>query len=239
MKIRFSQIKFYLFAFCITICCYTRISAQENPVENYLQQTGDFADIYNGRIETNYNALKYKNSPYYKNSDYTDASVVYRNIYYPNQKARLDLYREQLIILSPEKRYGIVVYSPDVEKILMYGKTFEWLNPPKEGGLKQGFYSHLSEGKKIQLYGKDSYSLAQEMLAYRFDHNIRYYLLFDNRFYTVKNKGSFSKLFPQYKKQINQFAKSHKLNFKDENSEDSFVSLAGYCEKLITSTGKE
>jgi len=239
VKICSSQIKFYLLIICITFCCSTRLSAQENPVENYLQQTGDFADIYNGRVETNYNALKYKNTPYYRNSDYTDASIVYRNIYYPNQKVRLDLYREQLIILSPEKRYGIIANSPDVEKILMYNKTFEWLNPPKESGLKQGFYIHLSEGKKIQLYGKDSYSLAQDLLTYKFDHKTRYYLLYDNRFYAVNNKGSFSKLFPQYKKQIKQFVNARKLNFKNENGEESFASLAGYCEELITSTGKQ
>ena len=239
MKINSLQIKFYLSVLCLAICCYTNINAQENPVGNYLQQVGEYADIYNGKIETNYNILQYKNTPYYGNPDYTDASIIYRNIYYPNQKVRLDLFREQLIILSPEKRYGIVANSPDVEKILMYGKTFEWLIPPKESRLKQGFYIHLLEGKKLQLYSKDYYFLAQDLLTYRFDHKIQYYLLYNNRFYAVKNKGSFSKLFSQYKKQINQFANAHKLNFKNESSEDSFVSLAGYCDELMTSTNKQ
>jgi len=53
----------------------------------------------------------------------------------------------------------------------------------------------------------------------------------------VKNKGSFSKLFPKYKKQINQFVKNNNLNF-NKNTDISLASLAGYCEELITSTNK-
>jgi len=218
------------------ICC-ARISAQNNPVENYVQQVGDYADLYNGKIETNYNIIQYENTPYYMNSDFTDASIIYRKIFLPNQKVRLDLYKEQLIVLPPDNRFGIVLKSPEVAKIFMYNKTFEWMIPPKESGMKTGFYIHLFFGKKMQLYSKESYSFQQDLLTYRFDHKIQYYLLYNDRYYPVKNKGSFSKLFKQYKKQINQFLKNNPLNF--ENYADvSFASLASYCEELITSTNE-
>ena len=235
-----------LFIIGITMVCYTRIYAQENPVENYLQQVGNYADIYNGKIETYYNILLYDNLPYYKGPDFTDATIIYRKNYYPNQKVRLDLFREQLLLLAPEKQVGIILNSSNVDKVIMYGKTFRWLNPAKESGLKQGYYIHLLEGKKMQLFCKESYILQQNQLAlgdrnmkfYRFDSNVRYYLLYDGQYYTVKNESSFSKLFPQYKKQIRQFTKEHKLNFKRENKDTSLASLGGYCEGLITSTNK-
>jgi len=236
-----------LFIIGITIVCYTHLFAQENPVENYLQQVGNYADIYNGKIETYYNILLYENLPYYRSPDFTEATVIYRKNYYPNQKVRLDLFREQLLLLAPEKQIGIILNSSNVEKVIMYGKTFLWLNPAKESGLKQGYYIHLLEGKKMQLFCKESYILQQNPLVYgdrnikfyRFDHNARYYLLYDGLYYMVKNDGSFSKLFPQYKKQIKQFTKERKLNFKKENRDTSFVSLTGYCEELITSTNKQ
>jgi len=203
-----------------------------------MQQTGDYADIYNGKVEANYNILQYVNLPYYNSRDFTDAAVIYRKNYYPNQKVRLDLFRELLITLPPDKQYGVVVRSSDVDKVFMYNKTFKWLVPPDESGLKPGYYIHLSEGKKLQLFCKESFSLQQQLLTYSFDRKVRYYLQYNNRFSTVKNKGSFSKLFPRYKKQINQFAKNHQLNFS-KDKEKSLISLSGYCEELLTSTSTQ
>ena len=236
-----------VFVLCITIVCYAHLFAQENPVENYLQQVGSYADIYNGKIETYYNIIQYDNLPYYKSPDFTDATIIYRKNYYPNQKARLDLFREQLLLLAPEKQVGVILNSSNVEKVIMYGKTFQWLNPAKESGLKQGYYIHLLEGKKMQLFCKESYIIQQNPLVYgdrnikfyRFDSSVRYYLLYDGQYYMVKNDVSFSKLFPQYKKQIKQFTKEYKLNFKKENRDTSLVSLGSYCEELITSTNKQ
>ena len=225
-------VKSYLFILFVAIICFAPVNAQDDPVINYLQQAGDYAEIYNGRMEAVYNIFLYENFPYYKNSDFTEASIIYRKNYYPNQKVRLDLYKEQLILLPPEKQFGIIVNSQHVEKIFMYQKTFVRLNPPKESGLKQGFYIQLLEREKIQLFCKEYFYLDQKQLVYSFERKIRYYLLYNDRYFMVKNKSSFSKLFPQYKKQINIFVKDQKLNFK-RNTDESLISLAVYCENLM------
>jgi len=220
---------------CIPLICCAHICAQVVPVEDYLQQAGVYAEIYNGKIEESYNTVLYKNLPYYINSDFTEASIVYKNNYYPHQKARLDLYREQLAVVPPGTQLAVVLGSSNIEKVYMHGKTFVWLTPSKAGGLKPGYYMLLSEGAKTQLFCKEKYTirknLSQERVFFYFDHEIRYYLLYNNRHYAVKNKGSFSKLFPQYKKQINQFVKDNKLNFK-HNPIESLTALAVYCEEL-------
>ncbi|MDR0231120.1 MAG: hypothetical protein LBI82_03260 [Dysgonamonadaceae bacterium] len=226
---------------CITIICYTHINAQDNPVANYLQQVGEYAEIYNGKMEKNYNMVQYANLPYYINSDFTETSIVYKKNHYPNQKARLDLFREQLVVMPKGTQYAVEICSSDVESVYMYGKTFVWLAPPKENKLKTGYYIHLAEGEKMQLFCKVSYSLWQKLqqngaVSY-FEPETRYYLRYDNRYYPIKNQSSFSKLFPRYKKQINKFAKDHQLNFK-RLADNSFVSLAGYCEELLNSTGQ-
>ena len=239
MKINFSRIKSYFSIVFMTIIYFTPIHAQYDPVINYLQQVGDNAEIFNGRMEVNYNIIQYKNFPYYMNSDYAEATIIYRNNYYPNQKVRLDLYKEQLILLPPEKQYGVIINFRDVDKVYMYNKTFVRLIPPKASGLKQGFYIQLFEKDNIQLYRKEYFSFVQKEIIYSgFELGIRYYLSYNNLFYLVKNKGSFTKLFPQFKKQINKYSKDNKLNFK-QNADESFTSLAGYCEELITSTNKQ
>ena len=234
------QIKLPLLFLCLTIICY--VNAQDAPVENYLQRVGAYTEIYTGKMEASYNTLQYKNLPYYLNADFTNATVVYKKNNYPNQKARLDLYKEQLILMSPGKQYPIIVCSSDVEKVYMYAKTFVWMDPSKESGLKAGYYIRLSEGEKMQLFCKEKYVLRQEVSLdgsfYYFERNTRYYLLYNDQYHTVKNKNSFFKLFPQYKKQINKFVKDHKLDFKLQ-ADVSLSSLVNYCEELLTSTSKK
>ena len=233
-----TEIKFYLSILYMAIICFAPIHAQDDPVANYLQQVGDYADIYNGRMETVYNILLYENLPYYMNADFTEASIIYRKNYFPNLKARLDLYREQLILLPPETQFGIIVNTQNVDKVYIYNRTFVLLNPPKESGLKQGFYMQLFEREKMQLYSKEHFFLESKQLTFNFERKIRYYLLYNGQYFTIKNSGSFSKLFPQYKKQINKFAKEQHLNFK-RDAEKSFTSLADYCEELLTSTNQQ
>ena len=242
MEINTSRMKFHLSIICLTIICYTHIRAQDVSVMNYLQQAGIYAEIYNGKREIVYNPSQYENLPYYMNPDFTEASVIYKKNYYPKQKVRLDLFKEQLVILSPEKQYGIILNPQHVEKVQMYNKTFVWLAPPKESGLKTGYYIQLLEGGKMQLFCKENYSSEQRIqdrvTVNYFSRKVRYYLSYNNRYHTVKDKGSFSKLFPQYKMQINSFVQDNQLNFK-QNTEKSLTSLAGYCEGLINSTNNE
>ena len=236
MKLFLLNIKLYISILFLTIICYLPIIAQNAPVENYLKEVGEYSTIYNGKLEKNYNVLIYKNFPYYKSSDFTNASMVYKNNFYPNQKVRLDLYKEQLSLLPPEKQFGIIVNFEDVQRIYMYDKTIVRLIPNKESGLKQGFYILLFEREKMQLYRKEYFNIQQkETVYYIFEQGFRYYLFYNNRYYTVKNKGSFTKLFPHFKKEINKFCKDKKLNFK-QNADESLSALADYCHSLLFST---
>jgi hypothetical protein len=208
--------------------------AQERASDPYLSRAGEYAAIYNGRLEPAYNVLLYKGLPYYQNADYAAASIVYRNNYYPDQKARLDLFKEQLILLTPGKQYGVVLDSRQVEKVYIHHKTFVRLTP-KESGMASGYYIQLFEGKQVQLLCKEKYyprkELQQKQAVFYFDGEKRYYVRYKDRYRAVKNKTSFVRLFPQYKAQINRFVKENGLNFK-QSPDESFTALAAYCEDL-------
>ena len=236
MQINSSQIKSYLLFLYLTAVRFSPVHAQD-PVDNYLHQVEYYAEIYNGRLEMTYNRLHYENLPYYMNDDYAEATVIYRNNYYPNQKARLDLFKEQLIVLVPKKQYGIILDSRDVSQVDIHNKTFVWLVPSKGSGLKDGYYIQLLTGNRLQLFCKESYTVQPQETTYRFYPKIQHYLLYSDYFYPVKNKTSFFKIFPQYKKQINKFSRDRKLNFK-QDKDKSLTSLAEYCESLLNLEGK-
>jgi hypothetical protein len=193
-------------------------------------------------MEVVYKSSLFENLPYYLSDNYTDATITWRNNVYPNQKARLDMYKEQLILLLPEKRYAIIVDPQNVDEVMLYGKTFIWLTPPKESKLKTGYYIRIMEGEQIKLLSKEiisTHTKNESLTAVTsFTHKTRFYLVCQNQYYQVKNAGSFSKIFPEHKKQIHTFIRSNGLNFK-QNIEYSLAIIAGFCDELINLNDKQ
>ena len=225
----------YLSVLYMTTVCDTGIHAQDNPVMSYFQQAGVHAEIYNGKMETLYNLSQYKNLPYFMNDEYTETLITYRKSSYPVQQARLDLFREQLILLLPEKRYGIIVDPQHIDEFTMNHRTFIWYTPPKDSKLKSGYYVRLFEGQNLQLLNKETVTTnstteSLTVISY-FIRKTRFYLTCNGQCYQVKNANSFSKIFPQHKKQINAFVRSSMLDFKRAQA-FGLEALAMYCDDI-------
>ncbi len=172
----------------------------------------------------------YKNQDV-KNSDFVSGEMMYKNRFYSSQQLKLDLYKECLIILAPGNHYGVILDSRDVQSATLYGKTFVWYDTlPND--LKPGFYMQLHQGKDVTLLCKISLSMQKNLTTSRFSSKERFYLLHEGNYYSVKNKNSFTKIFPKYKNQINQFSKERKLDFNSD-TEKSLALLAQYCESLF------
>ena len=223
-KTSFLTVLFFVF-------CQFSVSSQNKVAENYLDTIGDYASIYSGKIEAIYAFNIYKNLPYYGTSEFVQGEVVYKDKFYPNQQLKLDLYKEQLLVLTPERHFGIVLDSKHVREASLYGKKFVWYEPEKSKDLKSGFYIQLHKGEHMTLLCKISQSLNVELTKSSFSSKTRFYFLYNGTHYTVKNKNSFVKIFPKYKNQINQFVKERNLKFGSE-SETSLTLLAQYCENL-------
>ncbi|MDR1813860.1 MAG: hypothetical protein LBR18_03310 [Tannerella sp.] len=209
------------------------VAQNSDLYRDYVVRTGENAAIFSGQIKADYNRFFYDNTPYYL-PDFADAYVVYNGNPYPAQKILLDLYSEQAIIMSPQRSFGILLDSEktDTVKFTTNNATFVWLKPPTGSGLNKGFYRLMLQGDEISLFCKDKYLISKMDLLEHFYLKQTYYVLKDGTFCPVKNKRSFRKLFPKYKKLINQFSKKSKLNFV-ERREDSLIKIADYCDELL------
>ena len=226
-----SQHKILLLVSVFLVFCQLTVNSQNKIAESYLDTVGDYAAIYNGKIEAIYAVNIYKNLPYYGTADFVPGEVIYKNRLYPNQQLKLDLYKEQLLVLTPQRHFGIVLESKDVKEATLYGKTFIWYESEQSKDLKSGFYIQLHKGEDMVLLSKMSFTTNIELTKISFSSKTRFYFLYDGNHYAVKNKNSFVKIFPKYKNQINQFVKEQKLKFGSA-SENSLTLLAQYCEKL-------
>jgi hypothetical protein len=223
-----------LFLLWMTLFHSPFLLAQDKAVKEYFDRTGDYAGLFNGQVESAYNAQLFENFPYYRGVDLSTGSVVFKNKEYPDVQMRLDLYKEQLVVLSPKKRFCVILDSKEVERINLYGKTFVRKAAGETEGLKEGFYILLYDNRHFKLFCKEKFNLKRVNFLSHFTSSTNYYLCHNGQTLSVKNKKSFTKLFPQYKKQINRFAREHKLNF-NRDAGQSLTALVGYCEELITS----
>lgn len=209
------------------------VYAQNSVVEYYLEDAKGYAAIYRGEMEYFYNSNIYDNQPYYISSEFVDAVVVYNKREYHNQRVRLDTYTDNFLILSPDG-YSIVLDRKKVEKVTYHSREIIRYNPPANSGLKEGYYLSLFSGNQLSLLGKERAMkrILPSKVEFTFDRSTRYYLIRNGQHYQVKNRGSFTKLFPEFKKQIKKFSKDNQLNFR-ENREYSLAALGRYCNELL------
>jgi len=210
------------------------VIGQDFPVTRYLEVAQDHAVIYNGELESLYNPLTHKNYPYYVSPDFTIGDIVFMGNLYPAQKVRLDLFKDQLIILTPRKQHSKIIDPGRVESVYMYDKLFIKHTPPADARLNPGYYLLLVDGKNLKLLGRHTYSLEKrvEVVENSFSYQTKYYVIIDEKYHTVRNRRSFTRLYPQYKKEIKKFAKEQSLNFR-LNQEQSLTILARFCDELI------
>lgn len=226
-----SKINTTVFVFLALSFACGKLQAQD-VAGDYVDKTGLFSRLYSGKIETPYNLRLYEGNPYYKDRNYAEGSIVLNDIYYGGQNIRLDLYKQQAVVLSPANQ-ALVMPFARVQKVNIYDRAFIWIVPSKNSGLKnEGFYVPCFEGGKINLLCEERVVIQdKKAVPLVFEWEIKYYLGIGGKYYHMKNKGDFLRLFPENKKQINRYARENRLDFIDAK-EQSMIALATFCDKL-------
>lgn len=228
---RTSKISTVVFVLLVLSFACGKLQAQD-IARDYTARTGVFSRLYSGKIELPYSPRIHQGYPYYGGQNYVKGCILFNNTLYCDQDIRLDLYKQQPVIFSPANQ-AVVIPSKKVQKVNIYGKTFIWIVPDKDCGLKnEGFYISYLDGEKINLLCEERVFIHdKKAVPLVFERSVKYYLGVDGKYYHVKNKSDFLRLFPEDKKQINRYAKDNRLDFIDAK-ERSMITLAAFCDKL-------
>lgn len=204
--------------------------AQNTEFQYYRTNAGDYSAIYNGKIAVPYSKQRYANHPYWEVEYYRTGTLSYEGRIYADVQLRYDLYLKEITLLTPEKEVGVIVDNRKVDYFLLNDVRFV----PNE---KKGFTLILHQGNKLLLtseiqckYGKDEVKETKNFTHFNIKET--YTLTVDGVTHEVKNRNSFIKHFPAYKKQLKKYAKDHHLNFSFRKRQ-SLTALAKYTEILI------
>lgn len=215
----------YLLAFA----CMTVIT-QNTGAQETSSSASEFARLYVGALEPQYQIWSWQDIPYYKgNTDAYRGRVSYHGIVYDDVLLRFDQLAQRVVVLSPG---GNVFCLPEQDHIDWFEMDgHKYVHDPEDSSR----YAYLlCDGKSngIRLYhcvwkvyngeGVVDRKKSLKMLSMR-DH----YLLVtpDGGMHHVKRASDVAKLFPKQKKQIKLFAKKNRLSFSKDEREESLKAL--------------
>lgn len=219
--------------FLIVVGCLLggAVKAQQHQalLDEFRREAGDLSELFIGKIERGYSPVVYINQPYWMADDFVSGDITYRGVTYPKVLMRFDAYLQQLVVKSPEKKANVWVEMPYVEKFVLEGTEFARRNGEFMSILFSSSRMELVE--QLHVAVKDEFS-DKAKVQYRFKHDLKYLVFRDGQTYEVDKLKSVMKLFPERKKELKQFAKTHKLNFK-VHRRSSLVALMKYADELL------
>jgi hypothetical protein len=208
--------------------------AQAQAVDDYLASAGNGALIYSGRKEAVYPYVK--GHPYADTDRYREGWLVCEGRMYPQQMMRLDAHADELIVLSADRRFGIVVSPGRVDSVMLPPYTYVYVKAqPAKQALPQGYYAKLYDGAAWKVVKRETKSRDKvangKVMEEHFISRTRYYIGKDGLYRAASGRSAALKCFPDRKKELQAYIRLQGLDFKNRPDE-AYASLTAYYETL-------
>jgi hypothetical protein len=242
----FSLLLFFIFSF-FSLRSVAQLSpddsvfyrnALHNTAALYHQSIGDQSGLYNGSRYADY-PFRFRDQahPFFKSDILSVGSVVYDNVLYGNAGLLYDEVSDVLIFQDASHRLQLV--SERVSGFTLLDNNFIRIlkDSLNRSGISTGFYNLLYEGnvrvlkKEIKSIKEDVQNNTERVIRY-IEVKRYYYIKRGDRYYVVKRKKDLTEIYKDRKKEILQFIKSKKLNFKS-NKDIMLAAVSAYYD-LIT-----
>ena len=221
------SVKRMIWIFACIMAVVQHVGAQEN-----FSSASDFARMYVGPLEPQYQLSLWHDVPYYKGNVTTyNGRISYYGVVYDNVQLRFDQLEQRVVVLSP---VGNVYSLPEQEYIDWFEMDDQRYVHDLEDSLR--YAALLCDGSTngIRLYHSVWKVLSGEntfggkKLLKTLSVREHYTLVSpDGAMHQVKRASDVAALFPQQKKQIRQFVRQNHLSFSKSERELSLVKVVG------------
>ena len=202
-----------------------RAGAQENF------SSSDYARLYVGAIEPQYQTWLWRDIPYYKgNTNTYQGRISYHGVVYDNVRLRYDQLKQRIVVPSPA---GNAFCLPEQEYIDWFEMDgHRYVHDPEDGAR---YASLLCDGRLngIRLYHSEwkvyngEKSVIGEKRPLKTLSTKEHYTLITpgGGIHHVRRASDVARLFPEQKKLIKQLVKQQRLSFSKGEREESLVRL--------------
>jgi len=211
----------------------TAIIPSDVVIMNYLNGAKAYASLYTGKAEAPYN-VPYTNHPYFETADYIQGTLCYNHVVYKDVLMRWDLFRDEITVKHPDHLNSILLNNEKFNYAILNGSVI--IKSAADRKTKERFVVLLHNGAfpvvKIHNIGILEEQSGRVVRRY-FSIQPLYAIHSDGMLYAVKNKNAILKLFPDRKKELNEYARLHKLNFSKQTGQ-SIIALVDYYENIMS-----
>ncbi|MBZ4036262.1 hypothetical protein K6T82_15925 [Flavobacterium sp. 17A] len=218
-----------IFGLFLNICNLYSQNIKEESIYNFFDNAVGVENlgVNNGYAYKDIYTTIDNNSMYYVSNNFTKGSVNYDGQIYYDVNLKYNTYKDELI-LSPraESKYSTISLIQDkTSAFTLNGKNFVYLNkklsPLSE--LTTGYYEITALRDGFNFYIKHSKKLENKTVDNKvysnFIDNNSYFIFYKNSFYNSNNKSEILKIFPNQKKQINDFYAMNRELRKSDNDQ--------------------
>ena len=203
---------------------------QHTEAQDYFSAASDYARLYIGPVEPQYQLSRWYDIPYYKgNTNMYKGRISYYGVVYDNVELRFDQMKQHVSVLSPKAGICCLPDQQHIDWFEMDGYRF--VHDPEDS---TRFAALLCDGSNngVQLYhsmwkhynGEKTFG-ERKILKNLSDHEHYTLVTPDGETYHVKRAKDVAALFPEQKKQIKQFAKQQHLTFNKQRREQSLAKV--------------
>ena len=192
---------------------------------------GNYARLYVGAVESQYQTWLWYDNPYYKdNTNLYNGRISYYGVVYDDVLLRFDQLKQCVVVLPPGEKVFCVPDQAHIDWFEMDGRRY--VHDPEDGSR---YASLLCDGKTngIRLYHSEWKDLngykiiAGDRRAVMTLRTEEHFTLMtpDGGMHQVKRASDITKFFPEQKKQIRQYVKKNHLSFSKSEREGSLVKV--------------
>jgi hypothetical protein len=201
----------------------------------YQQSAGDQSGLYNGALYPGYPYPFKKGIPFFISDQMDSGWVLYDNILYKGLRVQYDNLSEMVIV--EDNGFPIVLNNKRLKAFKMGTRSFisEGKRETTIDGIDHWFYEVLQEGSCTvlkRILKTVTEDLSNNQTIDRLINPLDYYFFkIGAVIYPISAKKDLLAIFPAEKKEIKQFIKQNKLNFR-RNKGDAFLRVAAYYEQI-------
>jgi len=204
-----------------------RHPAIDSIAVRYLQRAGNQSPLFSGKAQENYPQML--NHPYFVDWKFVKAPLSYCGVFYPEAMLRLDLNRDELVVISPD--FHQIVLSPEnVDFVKLYDQYIIYFHRNNLPGCPpSGYYFQIHSGEYMVLE-KQTYTMDRSeplYILYTF-----FYLYKDGVYYSIRSKRGLLKILHPYKKELKKYISTHQLYFRKDEKRYFICDVVSYYEML-------
>ena len=200
---------------------------QHVGAQEYFSSASDYARLYVGTVEPQYQLSLWKDIPYYKGDiNMYKGRVSYHGVVYENVQLRFDQLEQRVVVLSPA---GNVFCLPDQAYIDWFEMDgHRYVHDPEDSTRYAALLCNGSTNG-VRLYHSvwkvySGNTVGGKKLLKNLSTKEHYTLITpEGEIHHVRTTSNIARLFPEQKKQIRQFAKQNHLSFSKSERENSLV----------------